>query len=155
MDKALLNKEETTEKKGFKISETWYFKALIMIAYSLIKKPLSIFRLIKKVIEHMKKYDSVKDMTADVKDHLIVLIRLVKAYANGTYREVSIKGIVGTIAALIYFVAPLDFIPDFLIIGIVDDVAILVWVYNNYKREIDAFLKWEEQNKVKIELENS
>jgi len=144
--------EETSKKKALKISETWYYQTFIKVANSIIHKPLSIFRLIKRVIEHLKKYDSVKELTLDVRDQLNVLLRLVKAYANGSYREISLNGIVGTLAALIYFVAPLDFIPDFLIIGLVDDVAILMWVYNNYRREIEAFLAWEDEKKIKIEL---
>jgi uncharacterized membrane protein YkvA (DUF1232 family) len=147
--------EETSKKKALKISETWYYQTFIKVANSIINKPLSIFRLIKRVIEHLKKYDSVKELTLDVRDHLNVLLRLVKAYANGSYREISLNGIVGTLAALIYFVAPLDFIPDFLIIGLVDDVAILMWVYNNYRREIEAFLAWEDEKKIKIELETN
>ena len=144
--------DEASKKKALKISETWYFKTFIKIANSIIHKPLSIFRLIKQVIEHLKKYDSVKELSKDVRDHLYVLLRLAKAFANGSYREISINGIVGTIAALIYFVAPLDFIPDILLLGLVDDVGILMWVYNNYRREIDAFLDWEDKNKIKIEL---
>lgn len=147
------NQENSSDKKNLKISETWYYKAFVKIAYSLINKPLSLLRLIKKVIIHLKKYQSVKDLTDDVKENLFVLLRLIKAYASGSYRKISVSGIVGTIAAIIYFVAPLDFIPDFLLLGFVDDVAIIVWVYDNYRKEIDAFLKWEDEHKIKIELE--
>jgi len=153
MDEDFIKSDETAEKKGLKISESWYYQAFIKIANKIIYKPLSIFRLIKQVLEHLKKYDTVKDLTTDAKEHLFVLVRLLKAYANGSYREISVNGIVGTIAALVYFVAPLDFIPDFLIFGLVDDVAILMWVYSNYRREIEAFLDWEDGKKIKIELE--
>jgi uncharacterized membrane protein YkvA (DUF1232 family) len=152
MNDDFVNSDETVENKGLKISESWYYQAFVKIANKIIHKPLSIFRLIKQVIAHLKKYDSVKDLTSDVKQHLSVLIRLVQAYAKGSYREISLNGIVGTVAALVYFVAPLDFIPDFLLFGLVDDVAILMWVYSNYRREIDAFLEWEDAKKIKIEL---
>jgi uncharacterized membrane protein YkvA (DUF1232 family) len=153
MNNDFVNSDETAEKKGLKISESLYYQAFVKIANKIIHKPLSIFRLIKQVIEHLKKYDSVKDLTLDAKEHLSVLIRIVQAYAKGSYREISLNGIVGTVAALVYFVAPLDFIPDFLLFGLVDDVAILMWVYSNYRREIDAFLEWEDAKKIKIELD--
>jgi uncharacterized membrane protein YkvA (DUF1232 family) len=153
MNNDFVNSDETEEKKGLKMSESWYYQAFVKIANKIIHKPLSLFRLIKQVIEHLKKYDSVNDLTLDVKEHLSVLIRIVQAYAKGSYREISLNGIVGTVAALVYFVAPLDFIPDFLLFGLVDDVSILMWVYSNYRREIDAFLKWEDAKKIKIELD--
>lgn len=147
-----INKEEPVEEKGLKISETWAYKAFVTVAYRLINKPLSVFRLVKQVIAHVQRYESVKEMTSDIKEHIGVLSRLVRSYATGEYRGISFKGVVLTLAALLYFVAPLDFIPDFLIVGLVDDVALLLWVYNNYRGEIEAFRAWEDDKKLKIEL---
>ncbi len=144
--------EEPLEKKGLKISESWAYQTFVKIANRIINKPLSIFRLIKQVIANIQRYESVKELTKDVKDHMMVMVRLVKAYAKGEYRGISFQGILGSLAALLYFVAPLDFIPDFLIIGLVDDVAIIMWVYSNYRNEIDAFLAWEDEKKLRIEL---
>ncbi len=150
--KDFINNEEPIEKKGLKISESWAYKAFVKIANRIIHKPLSVFRLIKQVIANLQRYDSVKELTKDVKDQMLVMARMVKAYAKGEYRGISLKGIIGSLAALLYFVAPIDFIPDFLIVGLVDDVAIIMWVYSNYKKEIDAFLAWEDEKKLRIEL---
>jgi uncharacterized membrane protein YkvA (DUF1232 family) len=150
--KDFINNEEPLEKKGLKISESWAYQAFVKIANRIINKPLSVFRLIKQVIANIQRYESVKELTKDVKDHMMVMVRLVKAYAKGEYRGISFQGILGSLAALLYFVAPLDFIPDFLIIGLVDDVAIIMWVYSNYRNEIDAFLAWEDEKKLRIEL---
>ena len=56
-------------------------------------------------------------------------------------------------AALLYFVAPLDFIPDFLVIGLVDDVALILWLVKNYKKELEDFQSWEDAQKIQIEIE--
>jgi len=147
-----INEEAPMEEKGLRISQTWAYKAFVTIAYRLINKPLSVFRLVKQVIAHVQRYESVKEMTTDIKDHIAVLSRLVRSYATGEYRGISFKGVVLTLAALLYFVSPLDFIPDFLIMGLVDDVAVLLWVYNNYREEIEAFRDWEDDKKLKIEI---
>jgi uncharacterized membrane protein YkvA (DUF1232 family) len=144
--------EEPLEEKGLLISETWIYKIFVKSAYRLINKPLAVLRLLKQTINHMQRYENVKEFTKDVKTHLNTLIRLVQAYAKGEYRGVSLQGIALTVAALIYFVAPLDFIPDFLVIGLIDDIALMMWVYKNYSKEIEAFLEWEDNKKVRIEL---
>lgn len=146
------NSDASAEKNDMKISESWIYKGFIKVANRLIQRPLSIFRLLKQVVAHIQKYDSVKELGIEVKNQLFVLMRLLKAYAKGEYRNISVQGIVGTAAALLYFVAPIDIIPDFLIFGFADDAALIIWVYTNYKREIDEFLEWEDRKKVKIEL---
>jgi uncharacterized membrane protein YkvA (DUF1232 family) len=51
------------------------------------------------------------------------------------------------IAAIVYFVMPLDLIPDFLAgFGFVDDAAVLGWTVKTLSSDIDAFTEWEAQN---------
>ena len=77
-------------------------------------------------------------------ERIKVLVRLVKAYKNGSYREVQIQNVLLIVAALIYFVTPIDLIPDFIpITGLLDDFTVIVWVYNKVQEEIDRFLSWE------------
>jgi uncharacterized membrane protein YkvA (DUF1232 family) len=44
---------------------------------------------------------------------------------------------------LLYFVVPVDLIPDVLpIIGLVDDLAVLSTVINSMQTELDAYRRW-------------
>jgi uncharacterized membrane protein YkvA (DUF1232 family) len=73
-----------------------------------------------------------------------VLVRLLRAYARGEYRDVSRGTIALIVGALVYFVAPLDAIFDHLpFAGFVDDAAILAWVVSEVRAELDAFRAWE------------
>lgn len=82
------------------------------------------------------------------REKFFVLGRLVKAYALGQYREVPWKTLLLIVAAIIYFVNPLDLVPDLLpLTGLTDDFAVLLWVYNSVGNEINKFLTWE-KNKV-------
>ncbi len=66
------------------------------------------------------------------------------AYANGKYRAVPWKTVMTLLAAIIYFLNPLDLIPDFIpLMGLTDDVAVLVWAYDLISTEIDKFMAWE------------
>lgn len=71
------------------------------------------------------------------------MISLVKYYINGQYRLVETKSIVLVMAGLIYFLSPIDLIPDFLpIIGYADDVALLTFIFNSLSDEIEKFELW-------------
>ena len=79
-------------------------------------------------------------------DRIKVVIRMIKAYKNGEYREIQLQNIILMVAALLYFVTPIDLIPDFIpLTGFVDDIGVLVWVWSRMQDEIDDFLLWEEQ----------
>jgi len=79
-----------------------------------------------------------------LKDKFFTIGRLAKAYATGKYRAVSWSAMLILLAAVIYFVNPLDLIPDLIpVAGLTDDFAILVWVYNSMQAEVDKFLEWE------------
>lgn len=79
-------------------------------------------------------------------ERIKVMGRMVKSYARGSYREVSWKSILIIVGALIYFVTPLDLIPDFIpVTGLLDDFTVIIWVYRNLQTEIDRFVEWENQ----------
>ena len=86
-----------------------------------------------------------KDVNAAAaKEKLLVLGRISRAYASGQYREVPWKTMLMIVAALAYFVMPIDLLPDLMpITGLTDDVAVLVGVYNAAAVEVDKFLLWE------------
>lgn len=76
-----------------------------------------------------KKAERLKGRLSDVWDSLMGLMRLVRAWVNGTYRPIPWTSIILAIGALIYFVMPFDFIPDFIVgLGLVDDAAVIAWV---------------------------
>lgn len=73
-----------------------------------------------------------------------VIIRMIKSYRKGLYRDLEWQSLVLLVAALVYFITPIDLIPDFIpITGFVDDITVVVWVYNKLQTEIDKFIAWE------------
>ncbi len=71
---------------------------------------------------------------------------MVKAYAKGEYREIQWQNMVLIVAAILYFITPIDLIPDFIpITGLVDDFTVMVWVYNKIQQEVDKFILWEKE----------
>jgi len=83
---------------------------------------------------------------SSVKEHFFILSRLVKSYATGKYKAIPWKAMITVLAAVLYFLNPLDLIPDFIPgVGLTDDVGVVLWVFTTLKAEIDKFLEWEKQ----------
>lgn len=90
-----------------------------------------------KISEHRK---DIGRIGAD----LPVLLRLARAWASGEYRRIPLKSIVLVVAAVLYFLNPLDLIPDFLpIVGYLDDAAVVGYVLRTLQQELEIFRAWE------------
>ena len=85
-----------------------------------------------------------KETQGVVKERFLVLGRMTKAYAQGRYRNVSWKSMLLIVGAILYFIDPIDFIPDLIpVTGLTDDLGVLLWVFNQLGDEIDKFIRWE------------
>ncbi len=83
---------------------------------------------------------SLAGVTRDAKG----LVRMVRAAATGRYRKLPRRTLVAAVAGLIYFLDPLDAIPDFIpVVGFLDDAAVLAWVVSRVRKDLDDFLAWE------------
>ena len=72
-----------------------------------------------------------------------VMISLVKNYAQGKYTTVPYGTILAVLSALIYFLSPIDIIPDFIpLAGYLDDIAVLGLCMNMVKIDIETYDKW-------------
>ncbi len=104
-------------------------------------------KLGKLIDDAAGKADQKSGTLKEIWNSLMACFRMIKAYANGTYRNISWKSLVMIVASIIYFVMPFDLIPDFLPgLGLLDDAAILAWTIRTISADIDAFLEWEAQS---------
>lgn len=94
-----------------------------------------------------KKADSKRSGPLDeIWDSLMACFRLLRAYAKRQYTKIPWQSLLLIIASVIYFVMPVDLIPDFLVaVGFVDDAALLAWTIKAVKSDIDDFRTWEGQ----------
>ncbi|KFX67686.1 hypothetical protein TMS3_0120950 [Pseudomonas taeanensis MS-3] len=82
---------------------------------------------------------------AGLKEDLRLLQGLCVAWWRGEYRAISSQALLAVVGALLYFVTPLDAMPDWLIgVGLIDDLAVLAWVLRTWNDELLAFRAWRE-----------
>jgi uncharacterized membrane protein YkvA (DUF1232 family) len=121
-----------------------FFSAALKKAASIAGKPGRVLLLVSKLAAKLRDVNWNNVNSKELKSKFYVLGRMVKAYAAGDYRNVSWKSVLLIIAAILYFVNPVDLLPDLIpVLGLTDDFGILLWVYNTVAGEVDKFLLWE------------
>jgi uncharacterized membrane protein YkvA (DUF1232 family) len=72
-------------------------------------------------------------------------LRLLRSWRRRRYTNVPWRTVVALLGALIYFVNPLDVVPDALpIVGYLDDATIVAWVLHSVRGDLRRFRRWEE-----------
>ncbi len=121
-----------------------FFNAALKKAAKLAGKPGRLLALAGKLTVKLATIDWHHSDTENIRDRFFTFGRLVKAYATGQYREIPWKTMLIILGAVIYFVNPLDLIPDLVPgLGLTDDFGVLIWAYNAVSAEIDKFVEWE------------
>jgi len=108
----------------------------------IVRQEQKVVELLKNVVRKLSNLahnPKVQKLTAPVQ----IFIRMIKAHFNGQHKiEFSTLGLI--VLALVYFISPIDLIPDFLgFIGFADDLSVILAVYAKIKDEVDKFLEWE------------
>lgn len=79
-----------------------------------------------------------------VRNDTRTLTDLVKAWMRREYRDVPWSTLLLTAGALVYFVNPMDAIPDILpATGLIDDAGVIGFVLASVKNDIEKFRKWQ------------
>ncbi|KDR96735.1 Uncharacterized membrane protein YkvA, DUF1232 family [Peptoclostridium litorale DSM 5388] len=81
----------------------------------------------------------------EVWGNLVLLFEMFRDWISGKYNSVPMNSIIMIIGALLYFVAPMDVIPDFIMgMGIVDDAAVISILIKKISSDIEKYKAWKE-----------
>jgi uncharacterized membrane protein YkvA (DUF1232 family) len=121
------------------------FQAAIDRAARVLGKPGRIVLLLAVLVRKLRQTNFTKQDSLVVKEKFFTLGRLLGAYARGEYRTVPWKSLLLIVAAIVYFINPIDILPDLMpMVGLTDDFAVLFMVYKSVGDDIDRFLQWEQ-----------
>ncbi|WP_439556635.1 YkvA family protein [Dyadobacter sp.] len=130
-----------------RILKSIFFKKATGKAGRYARNSGKLFELAKDVMSKLQ-HVGMRENLAEFAVSVQLLIRMVRAYASGEYKSLPWKSLLSIVAVLIYFVSPIDLIPDFLpFVGITDDVALVVWLVKTLGDDVKKFSEWEKRRK--------
>jgi uncharacterized membrane protein YkvA (DUF1232 family) len=128
-----------------KVLQSVFFKKAQQKAFSYLQDRNKLSQLLQQVGRQLNNVSG-KGSNPGLMDSLRTLVRMVNAYRLGTYRTVPWQTVGTIVAVLLYFVLPLDFLPDVLpVLGFTDDFALILWALRSFTVDIEAFRAWEAQ----------
>ncbi|MGY3090205.1 uncharacterized membrane protein YkvA (DUF1232 family) [Hymenobacter sp. UYAg731] len=132
-------------EKGLKISKNALFNVFIGRATKLLGKPFKVVTILNETADKLSSKDSKDNKFKQLFDVALTLVRLVRAYISGEYRDISTSTVISGLAVLLYVVSPIDLIPDFIpVIGFLDDLSLISWFLGKFQGEITKFREWEQ-----------
>jgi uncharacterized membrane protein YkvA (DUF1232 family) len=108
------------------------------------RDPQKSMELLAEATKKAKAKENNRGPLSDIWQNLTALLRLLQAYNRHEYTDIPWGSIVMVVVAIIYFVSPIDLIPDFIpVAGYVDDAAVIAFVLRQVRGDLDKFTTWE------------
>jgi uncharacterized membrane protein YkvA (DUF1232 family) len=131
-----------TQEGEDEITRSAAFRKATADAESYVKDPECLRKLVgdaREKINHIP-----RGPFAETWPYLMAMIRLIRAFHQLEYRDISAQNLLVIVAAIIYFVSPFDVIPDSVpILGNIDDAFVVRLAMKSVSADLDAFMAWE------------
>ena len=110
----------------------------------MLNEQSQIKELIWKVSQKLQKINGSNKQINELMEHVQLFLRMIKKSLSGEYSAFSHKTLLSLVFGLLYFVTPMDVVPDFVpLLGFSDDLSIVYFIIKNFKSDIEAFKVWE------------
>ncbi|WBA43337.1 YkvA family protein [Hymenobacter canadensis] len=131
-------------EKGLSISKNAVFSVFLNRAGKLLGRPFKVVLVLNEVANKLASKESGDNKFKQVFDVGRTLVRLVRNYVSGDYRQVETSTVVSALGVLLYTLSPVDLVPDFIpVVGFLDDLALISWFIEKFQGEILRFREWE------------
>ncbi|MCP9753551.1 DUF1232 domain-containing protein [Lacihabitans sp. CCS-44] len=125
-----------------KILDSVFYNSSLKKASRISTNAVGILTLLKGVLKKIQA-EGKSTVMQSITSKIMTLGKLLKFYATGDYRGIDLKNVVIIITAFVYFLSPVDLIPDFIpMLGFADDIALVTFVFNSVAEEIEKFETW-------------
>lgn len=101
----------------------------------------------EKFLQKLERKLKTIPVLGEILSRIPVLISLVRSYIRKEYTDVPVRSIIAIVSALIYFLTPVDVIPDVIPgFGYVDDVSVLTFCLKLVGDDVKEYQKWRQEN---------
>ena len=77
--------------------------------------------------------------------NILVMASLIRSFIRKEYTDIPIGTIIAIISALVYFVSPIDIIPDGIpVFGYIDDAAVVAACWTLVESDVKEYITWRE-----------
>ena len=116
-------------------------------AEELLKDENKMERFLQKLEKKLK----LVPVAGDVLAYIPVMISLVRSYIKKEYTEIPVASIISILVALIYFLSPIDLIPDAIPgAGYIDDAVVISGCLALILSDLEEYQYWRKENGYEI-----
>ena len=106
----------------------------------------------EKFLQKLEKKLKTVPVAGNVLAYVPLLMSLVRSYVKKEYTETPVTSMVSIVIALIYFLSPIDIIPDFIVgVGYIDDAAIITGCLALVRTDLEDYRKWRKENGLEVD----
>ena len=113
-------------------------------AEDLIKDPDRLENFLNNLEKKLSKIPKVGHVLANIP----ILVAMVRSHMKHEYPGLPLGTLIGVVAALVYFVSPVDIIPDSIPgVGHVDDALVIAVTMAFIGADVEAYKQWKQDHK--------
>jgi uncharacterized membrane protein YkvA (DUF1232 family) len=134
----------TLAQRGLQLSKNAIFSVFVNRATKLLGKPFKVVTILNEIATKLADKESKDNKFKQLFDVALTLVRMVRSYISGEYREIETSTIISGFAVLLYVLSPIDLVPDFIpVLGFLDDLSLVSWFLGKFQTEITHYREWE------------
>ncbi len=115
-------------------------------AKQIIDNPEKVSTVLEKAIALCDDLGQVRFIGKYFKD-ISLICSMINDYICKRYTRVPMATVITLLAAVLYFISPIDIIPDFIpLIGHMDDMLVFAFVQDATKVDLKKYEKWKKEN---------
>lgn len=108
---------------------------------------------IERFLQRLEKKLKVIPIAGDRLANIPVMASLLRSFFKKEYTDIPIGSIIAITSALIYFVSPIDIVPDSIpFIGYIDDAAVVTVCWKLVESDVKEYVKWREDNGMVLDV---
>ncbi|MET0016214.1 DUF1232 domain-containing protein [Oscillibacter sp.] len=115
--------------------------------YEPAKKLLNDPDKFEKFLQRLEMKLKVIPLAGDRLANIPIMVSLIRSFVKKEYTDIPIGSVIAVTSALIYFVSPIDILPDSIpFLGYIDDAAVIAVCWKLVESDVEEYVKWRDNN---------